>query len=324
MRRHLINIAATLSWLLCVLAVASNAQFNSFPHGAFSGKAARDAAPAAGYTGPGDVLGSALMFWGLRAYNATYATGLNSLADIVDTATGAASCTIKSDSSGNADLSSLSCVAGTLSVTTFCTVTHATGCSVSKLYDQTGNGRHVVQATLATMPTLVFSTIGSLPGIHFSGSQNLQSAAGVTQAQPFYVAFVAERTSVVSFANVFSGGNSSVQDGFGSGANVALAYAGSVVNGTASDNSYHVVQIVQSNTGATVADLRVDGTSVSTSAQGTGSLSGFNVLLGSTQAPDDWLTGNILEVGVWAGNQSASNTALCHNDRLYWGTGGSC
>ncbi|THD56752.1 MAG: hypothetical protein E8A46_02600, partial [Bradyrhizobium sp.] len=112
-----------------------------------------------GYTGPGDII-TFTNWYGLRAYNGAYATATGNIADIVDTATGAASCTIVAKTTGDADLSTAYCT-GSVSVTTFCTVTHAAGCSVKKLYDQVGTN-HLTQATLTSMPLLVLSGVTGL------------------------------------------------------------------------------------------------------------------------------------------------------------------
>jgi hypothetical protein len=56
---------------------------------------------------------------------------------------------------------------------------------VAKLYDQTGNGRHFTQATLANMPNLTASGLNGLPVLNFPGSVFVLGTATVTVAQPF-------------------------------------------------------------------------------------------------------------------------------------------
>ena len=48
-----------------------------FPPGLFLGRGALDAPTVSGYTGPGDIVSGATAWYGLRAYNAAYATGSN-------------------------------------------------------------------------------------------------------------------------------------------------------------------------------------------------------------------------------------------------------
>src|SRR6185312_7207639 len=114
------------------------------------------------YTGPGDAVAGVQAFWSpARAVTAAFAATGNPIADIVDTATGTAACTIHIGSNGFADMTTAVCPTGspTVSVTTFCTVTHSGGCSITKLYEQTGLGvgGAMTQATLSLMPILLLN-----------------------------------------------------------------------------------------------------------------------------------------------------------------------
>ena len=157
-----------------------------------------------GYQGPGDVIGSAVAYWSCgRAYNKAYALTAGGLCDLVDTATGLATCTLSVNTSGFANLTALSCVGGTVTVVTFCTVTHATGCSITKMYDQTGNGYHETQATLASMPVLTLSELNSLPCANFTSAATsvYMNSSTLTQTQPLTYMAVAERSANFTTGN---------------------------------------------------------------------------------------------------------------------------
>lgn len=111
----------------------------SNPNGGWSnsGRGWYSLAPRSSYFGPGDVLSGATAFGGLRAYNAAYATGSNPAIDVVDSS-GTNLTTIHILSTGFID---------TAALTTFNTA-HGTP-SVTKLYDQTGNGNDATQTTVA-------------------------------------------------------------------------------------------------------------------------------------------------------------------------------
>lgn len=277
------------------------------------------------FVGPGDINGAAVAWWGLRAFSTAYATSLGNIADIVDTATGLASCTIKAKSNGDADLTSTSCVGGTLSVTTFCTVTHATGCSVTKLYDQSGNSDDVTNGTLATMPLLSLSAVSSKPGIlcdNVAGTFINSGSIANGTAQPYTASYAAKRTtSLGGFSAVFGFFiGVSVQVGFDQAANGVYLYAG---NGppaplAATDNVFHAVQNIFTN--STTATISSDGTTSGTlNAGGSTSVSGFANICGATNAGSNPLKGVILEVGFWAGDKSANNSAMNSNQHTYWG-----
>lgn len=131
---------------------------------------------AASYVGPGDIVATGWYLWGgVRAFNAAYATGSNPALDIVDQA-GANPLTANILASGFLDATSISAWVAAHSVTTIL---------VSKLYDQTGNGRHLTQATNANRPSLnLTGGPSSGPAIAFvsASSQFLNRAQGVGDA----------------------------------------------------------------------------------------------------------------------------------------------
>ncbi len=285
----------------------------AFPPGTFQSRSAIDASTAT-YTGPGDVVTFTSFGSCAFAYTAAYATALNSACDLVDTATGTFACTLKFAANGAADLTSLLCTGGTLSVTTFCTVTHAAGCSIAKVYDQTANGHDWTQATLANMPPLVLSGIGTSPIISCKASVVLTSNS-ITLTVPFSIEGVLELPGSGPTANafVFSSNANQTQVLWLTTAQIGQTSGGSAVNPTAaSAGAGHAVQAsFASGTNNTV--LNVDGSSTTaTTTPGTSTAT-------STICRNAGITnGNYVgEIGTNA--QSAYNSTLRANVLTRWG-----
>lgn len=291
-----------------------------FPPGTFQSRGAID---AVAYAGPGDIT-TFLHWYGLRAYNKAYATALNPLADIVDTTTGLATCTIKTNAAGNADLTSVACptASPTVSVTTFCTVTHA-GCSVTKLYDQVGSVS-AVQATLAKMPTLVFNVTGGNPAMLFTrtSAQFLQATSTGSLAQPYSISSVSRRPTAGNKNDVFGDGASGTGNiglGYSATTNVVDCYAPTdqVVVGV-SDASFHAIQMV-ANAGS--GNIYVDGTS-NVSSLGSSAMLNTNWNIGN-DAFGDLMDGYITEAGFASGAFTVTGSGVASqlnaNQRAYWG-----
>ena len=68
---------------------------------------------------------------------------------------------------------------GWIDVSAVATFLAATTCVVSWWYDQTGNGRHTSQTTAANRPDYVASSINSLPGLYFDGTDYLSLPAAI-------------------------------------------------------------------------------------------------------------------------------------------------
>src|ERR1700722_1400624 len=112
------------------------------------------------YVGPGDTFSTSPVgaYSCAEAWTAAYASSHGGACDVVDTSTGLVTCTYTFQSNGFVNPSQCNGAGQSCQ----------TACSVTKAYDQTGNGNHVVQATLANMPTLTFSSTprGTLPAIN--------------------------------------------------------------------------------------------------------------------------------------------------------------
>lgn len=258
-------------------------------------------APAAGaYTGPGDIQASALAWGGLRGYSAAYSTGSNPAVDLVDQA-GANTITINVLSNGKLDTSSITTWVAAHSVTTI---------KISKLYDQSGHGLHFTQATLATMPTLALSVIGSSPAMLFSGSQSLNNATGTTSTQPFTMSVIAQRTGTFTSNNTIFGslGGNSNQLFFGASANTAAMFDGNnLPAATAADSTFHAIQAIFNNPGT--SSIYIDGSLTTPMNLGNTETFTSTMTIGG-QFP---LTGYVFEAGVWNGDKSANNATMNSN-----------
>lgn len=279
----------------------------------FPGPGTSHSAGGGAYVGPGDINGSAAYWYGLRGFSAAYASpGTNPAVDLVDQA-GANAITINILTNGNLDVASIATWVTAHSVTTI---------RVSQLYDQTGGGNHVLQATLANMPVLTLSAIGSLPGMTFNGSTTYLATSSITvvgPAQPHTISYVAKRTTVSGGFEAVFGASGSTQVGFDSGANGLYIFAG---NGppaplSATDNAFHAVQNIMNSTTSTISS---DGTTSGSLNAGTSDLLSRQPTVGAANSSNsNMFTGVAMEAGVWAGNKSANTSTMNSNQHTYWG-----
>lgn len=311
---------ALFAW---VLLSAQTPMVPGFPPGTFQSRAALDAAPPASYVGLVDINGTADICYSLRACSDALAAATTNLADIVDTATGAASCTIKAKTTGEADLTSNICVGNTVSVTTFCTVTHPAGCSVSRWYDQSANALHVTQATLSDMPLFVLGSISGIsasqPCINFPlFTGGLINATGLTMAQPLTISTVAGRPVSTGRTNqVIASNSSNVSVYFANGANTMGLFAGdSGPTATANDGKFHAIQGLFNNASSSAY---VDGVSTAMNLGTTLGFSGQFVIGRNAAASSQDLEGYACEVAGWAADKSANNATVNSNQQTFWG-----
>jgi hypothetical protein len=295
---------ALAAWLTAVLSLfalnAPRAQFN----GCQAGFCSPPSSASAAYVGPGDITSGAIAFYSIgRAYNAAYATGLNAAADVVDTATGLITCTFHFLSTGfvnKTECNATSC---------------ATACSITKLYDQTGTGNHVVQATLANMPGLTFNAQNGLPCGAGTNNVNmiLASAGSIAQVAPYTVTAVAERTGNFTTAQrILSNGAAIGRLSFNS-PNQLIYASGTVVTLTAADSAFHAMLAVTSSIAPLFA---VDSSAnTSTSTNGTTALSGTERIMNSSAGSNGILAGFFCEAGIWAADLNSSYQAMLANMR---------
>jgi hypothetical protein len=326
--RKILTLWIALAATAVVMSAPVSAQWGCRSFGQQGGTGCNSSIATGGggsYTGPGDVNGAAVAWWGLRAYNAAYAApGTNPAADVIASGNGVVVCTLRIATTGGVDLAGSYCAGTTPALA--CAAANGGSCKVAQLYDQTGNGNHVASDTLARMPLLTFSAVGSLPGMTFStASTSYLSSASVTggPAQPFTVSYVAKRTgSTAALSSVFGGGGVAVQTGFDATAGNLYIYGGNVAtfgSGTITEGNFHAVQNIYIT--STTSTINADGASSGALNEGSGDLTTATTLVVGAAAfgGGNGLTGVILECGVWAGNKSANTSSMNSNQHTYWG-----
>lgn len=300
MKKYLAFYCATVAAFATTLAFA---QLSSTGAG-------KKASPAAAYAGPGDIVAGATAWYGLRAYStADRGNRLLNVCNVADVAC--------ADLSSDATTGAL--VIGTIGGSSCSNVT----CTIKTMYDRSGNGNDITQATIGTRPTLVVSCVNSLPCSQFSGSQFL-SGSSISKSQPITISTVAIRTGSFSafsaLVSLHRTGDVTTLDFFSS-ANNASIYSGSVLSAAALDNAWHALQGIF-NGGSSAVNVN---NSVTSGAAGSGGTDGGIAFGANPTFLNDKLTGKITEGGYWPIAFSAGNqTAMCNNQFTYWGTSVSC
>jgi|SRR5579864_92531 len=187
--------------LLPLLPLPAAAQYNSFPPGVFTSRAAIDGGAAAGYTGPLDINSTnVIAWWGLRCPNAAYS---GNLFMVTDSATGNTTASLAQCSGGTVSFSGGTACSGPGVPSNTCSplaTTCALACNLYELFDASGQTNcttacNATQATNANRPTFTQSGCTGLSGGAHSwcvtgSSSTLQSMntpvfSPATSAQPF-------------------------------------------------------------------------------------------------------------------------------------------
>lgn len=267
-------------------------------------------ASAATFTGPGDIVSGAIMWYGLRGYSAAVAaTGTQKAVNIR-----------RASDSATSDIVILT--TGDLAVATATTFCNATTCFVTKIYDQSGANKcsaaacDVSQATAAQQPQLLLSggAAAGKPYIKFvrASSQVLISGAPSVTAQPYSISVVATRTgSVTSFQNLV--GSANIVIAFTTSANTMSGYAGAVAPSiAAADSAWHAGNVNITNAAGVIY---VDGANASGNPS-TGVLGTTAINISQT----NFLEGGIEEGGIWnVGFAAGDAGSMNSNQHTYWG-----
>lgn len=267
----------------------------------------------ASFVGPGNIVTGAIGWWGLRAYSAARV--------------GTAAIRLRRDSdSAESDFNTLT--NGNLDAASISTFKGAANLFVTTLYDQTGNGNNVVQATAANQPSLILSGIGNFPVIRFSsgGESWLEYVAGITQAQPLTSSWVAKRTTFASeYCSAFGSTTNQLQSGFDTSSGNIFMYDGVTLPiVAAAESSFHAVQAAFNGASS---DLNVDGTAHAQNL-GANGLAGHFTFSGLDNGvinnPLNGTFGNSqsdsVELGIWpSAFTGAQSTSMSANQHAYWG-----
>lgn len=271
------------------------------------------AQPAAAvvYAGPGDFV-SYTIWGGLRSYSsATRGTKVANVCNFSDV--------VCADLSSDATTGAL--VITTIGGSSCASVT----CTVKTLYDQTGGGHDMTNATIATRPILKTSCIGSLPCMQFANASPsfLTNGAISSMNQPYSFSEVFERTGDFGTTGVIISTQASGAgaDYFSGSANTLNATAGSNATVTAADSTWHTEHTVYDDV-HTASAMCLDGVHNTAGISPGSSSTGVQIAIG-TQPPATGtlgMTGNLVEFGVLAGTISGANcTSLNSNEKTYWG-----
>jgi hypothetical protein len=267
---------------------------------------AGDNAPASGssYTGPGDIVASALVWYGLRGYSAAYSTGSNPCIDIVDTSS-ANQATINILSDGTLDVATLTTWIGN----------HGTAW-IKKLYDQSGNANHVAPAS-ANGGIIIATGVLTPPVISLGGTSAMNSTSNVVQSEPYSLSYVADRliSGRGGYNSLIGSGVGTMQTGSSLTNDKAFLFIGSPVEATATDGAFHAIQDTYNST---TSEIYVDGSGTTVNIGGTTGLSN-KFEIGAGGGTNNF-KGYFTEVGAWAGAFSSGNkSSLNSNQHTYWG-----
>lgn len=308
-----------LLWVALALGLASPAAAQNLP------MLIPPPAGGAAFTGVGDVLSGAKIYWGTRAYTAAYATAGSNMLNVRRNSDNVA-CDFKAASTGGLGVTTATCDSSTLGGITAATFCAATTCYVTEAYDQTGNGNSPVQSTAGAQPPLNLSYQNSLPCVQWLSSRSsfLEVAALATNiTQPFSVTAIAERTAAFTQLEAIAwglGSGATWVSGFQNAANTVVIYASSAnITQTASDSVMHSIQIL---TNSAAAQMIVDNSAGTAGAAGAGFL--------GTAAPvyfGQWNNSNYTDGGTceFAAYNATTFTStqygnLRTNEKAYWNT----
>lgn len=269
--------------------------------------------PAAGYTGPIDIVASPTAWWGLRAgSSAKRGTKAANLCNSGDAACADVNSDVTTGTFPNTPtIGAITCGSG------------ANQCTVKTLYDQSGNANDITNATEANRLRFTPSCIGSLPCMTGSGSSQWIGTANTnsTQAQPYTQVVAARRTSGTAEGHALGMSDSG-------GSNVAGIYfypvsgdlscrdpTDNFITGLA-ENTFHAIQNI--GNGAS-GNCNVDGVT-STTDQGSGA-AGLSFAFGAKNYTGNTaILGQALEAGFWPSAFSSGNlTSMNSNIKTFWG-----
>jgi hypothetical protein len=244
------------------------------------------------YVGPGDVISGAVAWASpARAYNAAYIG--SALMDLVDQA-GANPITINCLASGFADVSA---------ITAWVTANSVSTIRITKLYDQTGNGHHFTQVTVASMPSLTLSALNGLPAMT-GASAVVFPTNNITQAQAFTLSYVAKRTGALTTEqNVLSIAGGTVMAGFSTTNNNGRMAAGNAIVAAASGSTFNAFATIFNGTSST---LVIDNSATTNGLSNPNALSATPLRALSANGSGAGLTGQVMEVALYPGAWNAT------------------
>lgn len=255
--------------------------------------------PVPPYVGPGDIVTTGWITWiGLRAFSSA--------------TKGTAAIRVRR-TSDNAEKDFATLANGKLDVD----AAYIPG-TIVKFYDQSGNSRHLEQATAANQAAINTAGIGSNATADFtsSSSQFYATAATITQSQP--MTFTAAVNWIAGAAKVIWGGSGGLSNPalFADldAANSATIYAGSDVFDTAADGAWHSLAGML-NSGP--CDMNIDGVA-HTGTNGGANFSTHSLQLGSHGGA--FYNGKFANGGMNSAAFTGTQSSDMHsNNSAFWG-----
>ncbi len=311
-----------LLWLLPTIAFsgASLAQVG-LP---FPGPGTVHTTGAAGFTGVLDQKTGAEACYSLRACSTAIAAAATQPIINIIRASDSHACDVLVGTDGGFALTA-NCSTGGDNGATAASFCNATTCKVVTRYNQLGTGTNPDQAqsTSANQPTLTFNCLNTtLPCMTYAGAQFIGNVF-TSRNQPFTISAVGKTTSSGTEQYLFSfyGGSGAGILSFDEGGTTSnnRLYCGGDANVSATDTQFWPFVGVCNgassvlNVGGTEATG--SGTTATSSLEASGAASG-----GSSP-----LTGSDVEAAFWPSAATAGErTNICHNQRIYFGTSGTC
>lgn len=258
----------------------------------------------AAYVGPGDIVASASVWYGLRAYSS--ADRGNKLINLCTPAD--AHC---EDETSDA-------TTGALTLGTFgSTCNNSTViCTIKIWYDRSGHALDATQATSNKRATFVTSCLGSLACAAFLGSTpQIYPIGNSTIAQPLSAAVVADRTGNFTTLASIIGSSGTARLGWNGTTNTLMLNFGSATTKTSvSDSAFHAMQYVASGASSSISS---DGSSSNVSA-GTNSLASAS--FGAATGAGAGITADLVEAGIWpVAFNGTEISSINSNAHAFWG-----
>lgn len=273
------------------------------------------------YVGPGDVTATWFFWGGLRGFNqATVGTRAANVCNA-----GSANCAdVSTLSNGNFD------VATAQAAPLNCGGTGGQ-CTIQILYDKSGNGRDLSQATEAQRPQLTFSVIGTLPCMTFvAGNPGTVAGRFLQGALTLPATAVPFTHSVVVKITGNDGSNPTVFGDVGTATTKQeVLYNGSTTTFSIEDNNtggfsattgaavFHAVNAVSNGASSSI---NIDGTQTTGTNGTAGIQTSDSLAIGDANAANRDLAGLVCEAGLTNTAMSGGTlTSMNSNQHTYWG-----